>query len=347
MKKLFTILSIALLQATSTDAQHNFNGFSQYYPIGEGPNINLRTSYVKSETILFEANPTVRYSFYNDMQKKLGENRNHAHAYYIAARPQLRMYTDSSLPVKMPAYRVLLSTQQLWRVKDHNLFSFSIESGHYSNGQSGCAFNELYTDGSRECDSVYSLITDDTDLSAILNRRNGNFSTNMTELLFNYRINRLDDDDMPDRVHSITFGATLFHDRFLGIFDFGGYSDADIKIYGRFRFHAGYEYERVLNNGMRLSVSENMELISKPHKSVNPFRSVTTVTWFPKKLVKEFGVYMSYVFGHDNYNFRFVDSGHQGVIGITWSGFPPFALTNGAPPEDRTHVPGLPEDDEE
>ncbi|MEL7148098.1 MAG: hypothetical protein AAFO69_17110, partial [Bacteroidota bacterium] len=40
---------------------------AQFYPIGEDPLIRGMTSYTRKETILFEASPTVRFSFANTM----------------------------------------------------------------------------------------------------------------------------------------------------------------------------------------------------------------------------------------------------------------------------------------
>ena len=50
-------------------AQKNFNNYFQFYPIGDDPNIGYRTSIIPSEKLIFEANPNVRYSFYNNIQK--------------------------------------------------------------------------------------------------------------------------------------------------------------------------------------------------------------------------------------------------------------------------------------
>jgi len=327
MQYRYYLLSGLLLFAGRAAAQkQTLKDFIQVYPVGDDADINVRTSYVKYEKVLFEANPVVRYSFANNILQGLGEDKCHVRAYYAAFTPQVRMYTDNSLPVKTPSYRILLGTQQVFRF-GNNLFTVALESGHYSNGQAGSAFSEQFDDGSPQSDSIYKLITPNTDLSAILNRKSGNFSTNLTLLQFNYRINKLDD-VTPNRIHSLTLGAVFYHDRFLQLFDFGGFSDADIKIYGRVRLQGGYEYTMVSPKGLRHSFFESVEWIFGAHNWVNPFRTETGYRIYPFPKMRAFGFVAKFIHGHDNYNFRFVDAGTPGSIGLTWSSFPPFPIKN-------------------
>lgn len=329
---MFFILSILLYVSLEASAQRPERDYKQFYPIGDDPDILFKTSYIKSETILFEANPIARYSFHNNIHKNLlNKNKIKASAFYVAFKPQLRMYTDVSLPVKMPSYKVQLGFQGLYRAKGNDFFSYAVESGHYSNGQSGCAFSESFDDGSYQCDSIYNLITDQSDLSALLNRKSGNFSTNLTEIIFNYRFNHIDKNfERPDRTHSLTLGFNIYHDRFWWLFNFGGYSDNDIKIYGRVRYTIAYSFIKLLkpeqSNPKRVAFTENIELISGAHPSVNSLRSVTTFAYYPIGKFKEFGIMTSYIYGHDNYNFRFVDAGSQFALGLTWSSFPSFQI---------------------
>ena len=331
-RKIIYALFVSVIFSPVIQAQRPERDYKQFYPIGDDPDIFYKTSYTGSETILFEANPVVRYSFYNNIHKNLlNNNKKKASALYVAFEPQLRMYTDISLPVKMPSYRIQLGFQGLYRARKNDFFSIGIESGHYSNGQSGCAFSELFKDGSYQCDSIYDLITDQTDLSGILNRASGNFSTNLTELFLNYRFNKIDENfERPSRTHSVTLGLNIYHDRFWWIFDFGGYSDDDIRIYGRFRYTIGYSFIKLLKpeqpNSKRIALTENIEIISGAHPSVKAFRSVSTFVYYPIGKFKEFGVMMNYTYGHDNYNFRFVDHGSQFGVGLTWSSFPSFQI---------------------
>ena len=331
MKKIIYLLILGSF--ASIYGQKSFNDYAKFYPIGDDPNIRLLTSYTKQEAILFEANPLLRLSFYNNFMKGLLNENKHTQAWYISFKPQLRMYTDNSLPVKTPSYRTFIGTQHLYSINvddeiSKKFWGFSLESGHYSNGQSGCAFSEDFSDGTSECDNVYSTINSSTNLSEILNRRSGNFSTNLTKIVLNYRTYILDDDFLPKQSHSINFGYTLYHDKFLGVGDFGGYSNEDITIYGKHRFIGEYEIMNVFkkNTEKRYTVKQKIEFITNPHNSVEPLRLETMLSIYPFPKSKSLGILFSYIYGHDNYNYRFLDSGSQISIGITWSQFPPFTL---------------------
>lgn len=303
--------------------------FRQVYPVGDAPDIHIKTNqYHESETILFEANPIVRYSFCNKIRQRFMEGEKHAGAWYLSFRPQLRMYTSNSRPVKMPSYRIFVGKQHAWQVHGDNLIAASFETGHYSNGQDRSAFSELFEDDSHGSDSVYALINDNTNLSDILNRASGNFSTNLTELVVNYRFNKLKS-SVIKRWHLVRVAATIYHDRLVYVFDIGGYSDEDIRIYGRTRYVVGYEYMKVCEEARRFSVATDLEYISDPHPHVNPLRWTATGTWFPFRKNEELGFFASFISGHDNYNFRFVDKGNQFAIGITWNPFPPIQLGTG------------------
>lgn len=326
MKKKLLIPVLSLI-AFSANAQKDFNDFHQFYPIGEDANIGYKTSVLSSEKLIFEANPNVRYSFFNNIEKGLMEKplKKNVFAAYVAFRSQFRMYDSNSLPVVMPSYRVQLGGQMMRRLNDNNFIAFSLESGHYSNGQSGSAFSETLADGSPESEALYDKITPETNLSAILNRKNANFSTNLTELLVNYRNNKNSSENMPERVHSVTGGLLLYHNRFLGVGDFGGFTANDIKIYGRYRWQLRYEFIRQFKK-VRLSMAERMELIQGAHPFVDPFRSETVCTLYPFPKMKALGFFVNYTFGHDNYNYRFVDSGRTASFGVTWTIFPPFQM---------------------
>lgn len=310
---------------------------AQYFPIGEEPNIRWMSSYTPQESILFEANPTVRFSFFNNIADTLRKKEHHSETWYVAVRPKLRMYTDNSLPVKTPSYRVFFGTQHMFMLPGSQpdtgkleFISFSMESGHYSNGQSGCAFSKDIQDETLACDSVYSLITPQSDLSDILNRETGNFSTNMTEVILDYRKYKIGTDNVPISMNAYKFGYTLFHDRFLFLGNFGGHSSQDIAIYGRHRLLAGYErmdiWKWKKETDFRISFKQTMEFIADPHEHVNPFRFESMITVYPIPASPAVGFLISYIYGHDNYNYRFVDSGHQVSFGVSWDQFPPFPL---------------------
>lgn len=325
MKKCLSILLLFVIFSVKSQNTDNDNGFTEYYPIGIKPSFSYQSNMNKNEDILFDAKPVVYYSFFNNMRDRM-QNSPHkrSDAAYITFQPHIRMYAENSKPVKMPSYRVLLGWQQLYKTPNNNFFAWAIESGHYSNGQSGCAFDHDSEDESDACVAIYQSITNETNLADLLNRTNGNFSTNTTKLSFNFRFNNLNQNDKPYKVHSFTASWELYHNRFLGLFDFGGYNDFDIKIYGRNRFGLGYEFIHTYESKFRYSLSQQIELIQGAHDSVEALRSESTITVYPFN--KSMGIFASYVYGHDNYNYRFLDSGNQFVIGITWDWFTPFQI---------------------
>lgn len=319
--------------------------FHAVYPIGDNPSVGYKTSMVPDiENIVFEANPVLRMPFYNNIRERLMSRRDStASTLFINFRPQIRMYTDASLPIKMPSYKIgVLGYQQMYRISQSKItdegskdqfFSFSVETGHYSNGQPNCALSPHIADGTEACDSLYSMIDDHSKLSDLINRQSGNFSTNYTELRVKYHhILALDDNYIPTSSFSIELGYNRYHDRLLYVFDIGGYSDNDIELYGRNRFYLDLEYMSSFNkqSGLidwikldRYTIKLRSKYISKPHPSVNPFRGdLCFTTYFPNNL----GLFISTIYGHDNYNFRFVDSGFQIFTGLTFDVFPPIQI---------------------
>jgi len=210
----------------------------EIYPFPQIQNMGWMSSYTQDTTILFEANPKVRYSFYNDFDNYLKDKSRETSAsdtekkfgkcFYVGFNPQLRMYVDNSLPVRMPGYQVVLGTQygKLFKGKKLDftrLAAISLESSHFSNGQAGSAFARGIRDETPASDSVYKTITNDTKLSDKLNRLDGNFSTNLTVLGLSYRSIKANPDNcIQDRIWHFQLEYTLYHDGFPGVISFGG-----------------------------------------------------------------------------------------------------------------------------
>jgi len=326
MKKI--IFGIILSHIFVLQAQDIFNGV---YPIGDKPDIGFKNSLRSDkESILFEANPILRMSLYNNILTRMMDDKPSAFAWYIAFRPQIRMYIDTSLPVKMPSYKIsILGYQHLWRfnvnraiVKAH-ILAISYESGHYSNGQSNCAFHEDFKDGSQDCINFYNTLNNETNLSDILNRNSGNFSTNFTEIsIKNRSIFEFDSDLTPKSWLGYKLGFDIYHDKLLYLFNVGGYSDEDITIYGRARINASVEFMSNINKcGFdRYLIELKTGYITNPHKSVNQWRT-ELITNIYLEGENSFGFFVSGAYGHDNYNYRFVDSGFQVYAGINFDIF--------------------------
>lgn len=299
--------------------------FGDYYPISIKPTVRYVSDIVDQEEILFDANPVVYYSFYNNMVKNLQDenDKRFSSTLYASFQPHIRMYNENSRPVKTPSYRVFFGFQVLRKTDNNNFVAAALESGHYSNGQSGCSFDTGLDDETSPCDMVYALINDQTNLSDLLNRRNGNFSTNFTRVSGNYRLNNLKK-DTPYQVHSFTGWYELWHNNMFFLADIGGYNPLDIDIYGRHRLGFEYEYLHTYKETLKYSVGLRLEGISGAHPSVEPLRTEVFGTWYPFK--NDFGFFVSYIYGHDNYNYRFVDSGNQFSVGVSWDWFTPFQI---------------------
>ncbi|WP_420573258.1 hypothetical protein [Kordia sp.] len=323
---LLTLIMTLLLFSVNAQNTSDDSGFTDYYPIAEKPAFSYMSNMNSTESILFDAKPVVYYSVINTMRKNMQDSIHKAgNAFYVTFQPHIRMYAENSKPVKTPSYRILFGWQHMIKTKSNNFFTWAIESGHYSNGQSGCAFLVGEEDETMPCSDFHATITDATNLSDLLNRNNGNFSTNTTKLSFNFRFNELNKNDEPYKIHSFTTSWELYHNRFLGLLDFGGYSDFDINIYGRNRFGFGYEYEHQWKPKIRYAIEQKFELIQGAHPFVEPLRSETTFTLYPFN--RNIGLFVSYIYGHDNYNYRFVDSGNQIAIGVSWDWFKPFQIS--------------------
>ena len=334
MKKILKIFFLFLvLPAFSQQNQDSLkrdkfkkSGFKEYYPIHEKPSISYLSDLGVQEYILFDAKPVVNYSIYNDMRFKMDSFLyKPSFAIYLTYQPHIRMYQQTSRPVKTPSYKLLLGYQSLIKTRSDNFFAYAIESGHYSNGQAGCAFDENLEDGSTACENVYSTITDDTDLSDILNRKSGNFSTNQTKLSASFRFNKFSlSSDAPIKSFEFSASWTYFHNHLLGLADIGGFSKSDIDIYGRSRIGMGFEFMHNFKNWVRYSIVIRSEHITGAHSSVRPSRWEARLNIYP--LNKEMGFFISGITGHDNYNYRFVDNGSQINLGFTWDLFAPFEI---------------------
>lgn len=325
MKFLYSFL-IFLVQISCLFAQTNAEkaAFKEYYPIAERSFISGGFGNNPYEQIIFDAKPSVYYSLYNDIREALtADEITPGYAVYVAFLPQIRMFAENSKPIKTPSYKVLFGWQPIIKTSADNFLTFALETGHYSNGQNGSAFNEEFEDESEEGQAVYETITDATDLAAILNRENGNFSTNLTRITLNYRLNSFTETNMPKRIYSITAGYQLYHNNFLGIIDVGGYNPEDIKLYGRHRLEFGYEFTGYYKK-MRYSAGQEVFLQLGAHPSVTPYRSESKFILNPWNT--DLGFFVQFDFGFDDYNYRFVDSYSRLSFGVSWDWFTPFVI---------------------
>ncbi|WP_189319394.1 hypothetical protein [Leeuwenhoekiella nanhaiensis] len=325
MRLQLSLLLVLAIGVSSLKAQKlESKGFKDYFPIAERPFLAGGSGNNAYESILLEAKPVVYYSIYNDIRSALNRDTiTNGDAVYLSIQPHLRIYDENSKPVKTPSYKFFIGWQSIIKTENDNFLTAALESGHYSNGQSKSAFSTDFADNSPESRALYDDITDDTDLAALLNRESGNFSTNLTRLSLNYRINTFDARNYMQKAHSFTLTYQLYHNRFLGAFNFGGYNPEDIDIYGRHQVEAGYEYTAHFNS-WRYSVTQRLYWHPDVHPSADPFRSETSFSLYPWD--SDFGLMARFVFGYDDYNYRFVDSYPRFSVGFTWDWFTPFVI---------------------
>ncbi|BAO56361.1 hypothetical protein [Nonlabens marinus] len=318
---IYLILCSAFVMSAQTDKT---SGFKEYYPISVRPELSVGLGNNQYEQILLEAKPTVYYGFYNDLRTALNKDTiTNGDAVYLTFQPEFRIYDEESKPVKTPTYKVLLGWQKIFKTNADNFLTVGLESGHYSNGQARSAFSTEFEDNSPESQALYDSFTDDTDLAALLNRRTGNFSTNLTRLSFNYRLNTFNDNNVPERIHSIIATYQLYHNKFLGVANFGGFNPEDIDIYGRHRVEVGYEFTEHFKM-TRYTLSQQLFYHFGSHPSSDPLRSESKVIVYPWD--SDIGFVAQLSVGRDDYNYRFLDSFTRFSVGITWDWFTPFVV---------------------
>ncbi len=321
-----TIILILVLVVSVNSLAQDFKeiGFKDYYPISIRPSFSTGFGNNEYEQIIFEAKPVVYYGIYNNIQKSLSQDTiRTGDAVYMSFQPQLRLYNENSKPVKTPSYKVLVGWQPIIRTNKDNFVTLAFETGHYSNGQTGGAFSTEFDDETPQNDSIYKTFTDDTDLAALLNRKNGNFSTNLSRISVNYRINRFGLNNEPLRIHSLTASYQLYHKNLLGILDFGGFSNDDIEIYGRHEVDLSYEFTGYYKK-MRYILGAEAFVHFGMHPSTKPYRLATRGILFPWN--NDFGFFTQVSYGFDDYNYRFLDSFARVSFGLTWDWFTPFVV---------------------
>lgn len=329
MKYLFFVFTLFVLLPS--------NAQSDYYLIGEDASVNLNFSDNPpgDAGMLFEAKPIVRYRLKNTIQSQIRLEENSSFAsWYLLFAPHIRMYNENSEPVKMPSYIVSLGHQKGWKYKNESntedhVLAYAFESGHYSNGQSGCAFSTQFSDGSTDCNNIYNAVNSDpsADLTQLMNRTNGHYQTNYTSLFFNFRRFFIKDDSY-NKSYSMTLYYTLYHRNMFFLVNYGGFSDNDIQIYGRHRFGVDFSRSWYGPRDMVFRMSQKFGFIAGSHNHVTNYRSETSLTLYPFPERVNLGFKAAHVFGHDDYNLRFVDNVSQFTLGVVFSPFGLFSMNN-------------------
>ncbi|MEQ8624222.1 MAG: hypothetical protein RJQ00_05190 [Vicingaceae bacterium] len=307
----FLFISVAV----SLGAQKR-NPFNSYLPIMESSSISWRSPMNNTEDLVFDLQPTLYYQFYNTYADT---SKTSKQAVYANFKSHIRMFQEQSLPVKTPSYKAFLGYQHSFNWSK-NVLHIALETGHYSNGQSSCAWDASVADGSDACKAAYREINDETDLAEIYNRNSGNFSINLTQLIIQFVIPRIKEPKMKDAAIAHRFTLTLGRndEAFAFVFDFSGKED-DIQFVGDNFIKMETESFFSPNDKIDFSLKNELEYVNGVHASINPWRYTFSVNVFPLEWVTAF--YMAYTTGHDNYNYRIVDSGNQFSVGVRWDLF--------------------------
>jgi hypothetical protein len=307
MRTLLLVCQVCLINVLIAQKSNPFNG---YLPMMKTSSLNWASAMDKSESILFEAQPTIYYQIYNQYRQDTSAKRQ---ALYVYFQSHFRMYNEKSLPVKTPSYMGFIGWQKSYNFARKSQFTWLLETGHYSNGQSRSSWDENIPDDTDSSQAVYKTITDDTDLSKILNRNSGNFSVNLSRVRVQYVIPQKREQKNRILLHKVSAEFLKYHSAFAMLIDYtDGISDVDYIGHNQFQL----EYESVFEtvSQSRLSFNQQATYLSGAHPSINPLRLKTTVSYFPNDWIT--GFFVSFIHGHDNYNYRVVDSRNQVQIGI-------------------------------
>lgn len=287
--------------------------FSGYMAIQEESKLQWLSPANEDEPIVFNAKPVVYYQLHNSYEELLDSAAHSAASLYLNFSSEFRMYSDRSTPLRTPSYRIFIGWQNSYTLGEQSLFTYLIETGHYSNGQAGCAWNNLAQDQTFPCTKVFRTINDDTDLSQLLNRTNGNFSTNLSKLGFRMEHKR----KKPNSIYlNYDLIYTRYHAEFIGLIDYGGSGEQDVAIIGDGQINFGLSLSKAIFSSSDLVLRQELAYLQNSHPSIDPWRYSAHLSFYPSNWYTAFTFF--FVQGHDNYNFRLVDSSTQFGVGLLW-----------------------------
>lgn len=312
MKNYF-IASLFIVFLSSHVFAQKTNPFNQFLPIMDLPFIDWSSPMNEDEPIIFNGSASIYYQFINSYYQG---NKKTKQALYANFRTHIRMYQSQSLPVRTPSYKFILGYQRSFTFGVNNLH-LALETGHYSNGQSFCAWDPSVKDGSEACRSIYNAITDDDNLAEMFNRNSGNFSTNLTKITASYIIPPMSKGLIERRTIAHRFGASfqVNHVDIVYLFNVDE-KEGDVRIVGDQVYTVMMESFLAPISNADISIINEIEYIKNAHPSINPWRYRLTLNIFPYDLYTAF--FIAFTSGHDNYNYRIVDSRNQISLGIRW-----------------------------
>jgi len=264
------------------------------------------------EPLVFALDYALHLPVYSDVRDKLLLGKHWAGAATMSFEGALRMLSAESNPVRMPSYRPSLSGQVFYAVHAEYPLLLALRTSvyHYSNGQEYCAFDSTLRDTSEAC---FQKIRTVENLSASLNRINGNFSTSGWLLELHGRVHAVRQNGVVASQVSVGMG-------YAGVFKrMPGSLDAPTRaLYGRGRVEAILEGKRRMgwaSMTVRASVLHYVWGDSRVPSTAGQVEAAVAPYW-----LTGMAVFVRYYGGRDSYNAFFVDRLQQFSAGLAWDG---------------------------
>jgi hypothetical protein len=326
--RILSLVSALALTALPTQAQFQNQDETPYVGWTSSTGDNF------SETTLFEARPRLQFDLLSrpDITSSMRNGEKCLHQIGLVFDPHIRMFTTSSVPVRMPSYRIYpsYSHTHIWLPEGkagtaHHFTTSTLDHGHYSNGQEGCAFDANATHETPACDSVYAAAGALDGPGAIhlqerLNRRSGEFSTDFIRIKFKHLwVSEYGDQPYPRCAWEFSGSYMRLVDRWFG-FDVGGYSTPDTRFYpmNQFGLEAAHRWTRQESETWCLRLYQARTGVEGWFK---PSRSQQVHAWNFALFGNVFwdsgvGLGLKFETGQDAYNVRLVDRIHRVLFAI-------------------------------
>ena len=258
--------------------------------------------------------------------------------------PREEDYGNISNPVQMPSYKAGLSfytivrhipvkaeynpqtdKQPKYDTSTSNSFytGYQFTFEHYSNGQQGCSWDAGELDKSPGCDEAADMVaTTNTDLRDIVNRTNGDFSSNW--FIGGFGVGFVRNHEKDD---AKTAGVPLFNVELIirVAYEFAGMENPLRELYGsvavtpQFKFRWNWS-KRYKNFGHEIQSVTRFYPNRDDRKELKKVgQDLKLITWLPWTWSHGFGFYIGGRFGSSPYNLLFADNlKHQGLWGFVY-----------------------------
>lgn len=266
-----------------------------------------------------------------------------AYAVYATPMFRLRMFRESSNPVRTPSYMPKVSAQYVWfkKIGDGTddepsrgpIRAWALDAvlfGHHSNGQNGC----LFLDQARGSDDECAPEETDGAASRPVNTKDGSFSTNYLRAIVGYRRMYLrgDNSGEPARVTRTEWGVRVGYEAHPGWYGPGKISEALRVRYGANRVLAGFDAafrDRAPVPWLDLARIEVRVTAMYIHDGPPDMPMVYSGEAFVlPRTWGGTGLFARYYYGQDYYNVAFTRKINRLQFGVTWgqSKFLPFRV---------------------